>query len=59
MRLGNDDSAGDDALNDTGAASGTDILESMFAEAIAQAVAGADRTGLARTLETSLRGLAR
>lgn len=51
------DAEGDD---DSGSSSAprTDVMQSIFVDAMAQAVAGADRLGIGRTLETSLRGTA-
>jgi hypothetical protein len=37
--------------------SGSDMVQSMFVDTLAQTVAAADRTGLGQLLETSLRGI--
>ena len=47
----------DDGL--IGGCAGADVLQSMFVDALAQAVAGSDRAGLAHVLESSLRGVAK
>jgi Rod binding domain-containing protein len=46
----------DDEGGDIAGGSETDVMQSMFVDALAQAVAGSDRAGLAHELETSLRG---
>ena len=43
----------------TSGGTGADLMQSMFVDALAQAIAGSDRTGLAHELETSLRGVAK
>jgi Rod binding domain-containing protein len=52
------DSDADDGGDVSGSA-GADMMQSMFVDALAQAVAGSDRAGLAHVLETSLRGIAK
>jgi hypothetical protein len=50
-----DDAEGGIAL---GAGAGADFTQSMFVDALAQAIAGADRSGLGHLLESTLRGTA-
>jgi len=38
---------------------GADVMQSMFVDALAQAIAGSDRAGLAHELELSLREAAK
>jgi len=57
-RLGGADDGGEsgDGGKDFGNGAGADMTQSMFVDALAQAVAGADRSGLGHLLESSLRG---
>jgi hypothetical protein len=55
--LGLNVGAGDDDDAEAGGGPGADLMQSMFVDALAQAVAGADRAGLGHVLETSLRGI--
>ena len=57
--LGRSAESGDDDGGDVVGSSGADVMQSMFVDALAQAVAGSDRAGLAHVLETSLRGIAK
>jgi hypothetical protein len=54
IRLDNDVDDGG-SLGDDRSGATDDMLQSMFADALAQAVAGADRAGLGHALENSLR----
>jgi Rod binding domain-containing protein len=49
----------DDDGGDIGGGAGADMMQSMFVDALAQAVAGSDHSGLAHVLETSLRGISK
>ena len=46
----------DEDAGELDGASGADIAQSMFVDALAQAVAGSDRAGLGHVLAASLRG---
>jgi hypothetical protein len=50
---------GEDISGHPSGGTGADLMQSMFVDALAQAIAGSDRTGLAHELETSLRGVAK
>ncbi|HEY5095753.1 MAG TPA: hypothetical protein VII69_11610 [Candidatus Eremiobacteraceae bacterium] len=50
---------GEDISGQPSGGTGDDLMESMFVDALAQAIAGSDRTGLAHELEASLRGVAK
>ncbi len=54
---GDNDSDGDGSIA-FGTGAGADLTQSMFVDALAQAVAGADRSGLGHLLESTLRGTA-
>lgn len=57
-RIGSADDGGEPGEGgiDLGNSAGADFTQSMFVDALAQAVAGADRSGLGHLLESSLRG---
>lgn len=57
-RVGDADDGGEsgDGGIDFGNGTGADVTQSMFVDALAQAVAGADRSGLGHLLESTLRG---
>ena len=54
--LGRSAESDDDGGGDIGGSTGADVMQSMFVDALAQAVAGSDHSGLAHVLGTSLRG---
>lgn len=53
------DGDGADAGDQTSGGVGADMMQSIFVDALAQAIAGSDHAGLAHELETSLRGVAK
>lgn len=53
------DGDGPDAGDQTSGGVGADMMQSIFVDALAQAIAGSDHAGLAHELETSLRGVAK
>ena len=53
--VGGDNDDGDGGIA-SGTGAGADLTQSMFVDALAQAVAGADRSGLGHLLESTLRG---
>ena len=55
--VGGDDDDGDGGIG-FGTGAGADFTQSMFVDALARAVAGADRIGVGHLLESTLRGSA-
>jgi hypothetical protein len=53
------DGDGEGAADQTSGGAGADLMQSVFVDALAQAIAGSDHAGLAHELETSLRGVAK
>jgi len=54
-----DDGNAEDAGGQTSGGAGVDMMQSIFVDALAQAIAGSDHAGLAHVLETSLQGAVR
>jgi hypothetical protein len=52
------DTDGDDGESAFGSGAGAEFTQSMFVDALAQVVAGADRSGFGHLLESTLRGTA-
>lgn len=53
------DGDGEDVTSQTSGGAGADMMQSVFVDALAQAIAGSDHAGLAHELEVSLRGVAK